>query len=90
MFGRQAQLLIDIMFGNGPVIASLPSIYALNLAQSLTLTYNQVRNKMDATFQRLKMFYDQKIHSKPFQVGDLIWLHSPIVPTGQSKKLHHP
>ena len=45
---------------------------------------------MDATFQRQKQFYDQKVHGKPFTVGDLVWLYSPVVPTGQAKKLYHP
>ena len=45
---------------------------------------------MNATFERQKQFYDQKVHGKPFQVGDLVWLHSSVVPTGQAKKFHHP
>ena len=23
-------------------------------------------------------------------MGDLVWLHSPVVPRGSSRKLHHP
>ena len=90
MFGRQARLPIDIMFGNSPVVTSSPSVYATKLQQSLTTAYDQVRNKMDATFQRQKQFYDQKVHGRPFTVGDLVWLYSPVVPTGQAKKLYHP
>ena len=90
MFGRQARVPIDIMFGNSPVVTSSPSVYATKLKQSLTAAYDQVRNKMDATFQRQKQFYYQKVHGKPFTVGDLVWLYSPVVPTGQAKKLYHP
>ena len=90
MFGRQVRLPIDIMFGNSPVVTSSPSVYATKLQQSLTTAYDQVRNKMDATFQRHKQFYDQKVHGRPFTVGDLVWLYSPVVPTGQAKKLYHP
>ena len=90
MFGRQARVPIDIMFGDSPVVTSSPSVYATKLQQSLTTAYDQVRNKMDATFQRQKQFYDQKVHGRPFTVGDLVWLYSPVVPTGQAKKLYHP
>ena len=89
MFGRQARIPIDIMFGNSPVVTSSPSVYATNLKQSMTFAYDQVRNKMNATFQRQKQFYDQKVHGRPFTVGDLVWLYSPVVPTGQAKKLYH-
>ena len=82
MFGRQARVPIDIMFGYSPVVTSSPSFYATNLKQSLTTAYDQVRHKMDATFQRQKQFYDQKVHGKPFTVGDLVWLYSPVIPTG--------
>lgn len=37
-----------------------------------------------------KAFYDQRAHRKLFNSGDLVWLNSPAVPQGQSKKLHCP
>ena len=45
---------------------------------------------MGAQLQRQKQFYDHKIHGKPYDVGDLVWLFSPAVPPSQYKKLHHP
>ena len=90
MFGRQARLPVDVMFGSSPASSSSPSSYALNLKQSLCTAYICVHDKMNATFERQKQFYDQKVHGKPFQVGDLVWLHSSVVPTGQAKKFHHP
>ena len=88
MFGRQARIPVDVMYGS-PVVESSPSTYANALRKSLTTAYNQVRVKMDAQFQRQKQFYDKKVHGKPYKVGDLVWLYSPAVPPGQSKKLHH-
>ena len=90
MFGRQARIPVDIMFGSNQSTEPSPSAYAFNLKQSLASAYNQVREKMGVTFQRQKQFYDKKIHGNPFQVGDLVWLHSTVVPTGQVKKFHHP
>ena len=54
MFGRQVRVPIDIMFGNKPVVTRSPSVYATKLQQSLITAYNQVYNKMDATFQQQK------------------------------------
>ena len=90
MFGRQAHTSVDIMFGSNQPTEPSPSAYAFNLKQSLASVYNQVRDKMDVTFQGQIQFYDKKIHGNPFQVGDLVWLHSTVVPTGQAKKFNHP
>ena len=32
----------------------------------------------------------KKVHGKPYIVGDLVWLFSSVVPSGQPRKLHHP
>ena len=37
-----------------------------------------------------KELYDRKRHGDPYQVGDLVWLHSSVVPRGYSRKLHLP
>ena len=39
---------------------------------------------------RQKEFYDQKIFGKPYKMGDLIWLHSPVPKRDSCHKLHHP
>ena len=51
MFGRQARIPVDVMFGSSPVIDTSPSIYATTLKQSLTTAYNHVRDKMKVTFE---------------------------------------
>ena len=33
---------------------------------------------------------DKKAHGQPFDPGDLVWLHSPAVPHGHSRRLHRP
>eukprot|EP00731_Ephydatia_muelleri_P006231 Em0003g479a len=40
--------------------------------------------------QRQKDLYDKRAHGKPYIIGDYVWLHSPVVPRGGSRKLHHP
>ena len=36
-----------------------------------------------------KQLYDRKVHGKPYEIGDMVWLHSPVVPRGTSRKLFH-
>ena len=92
MFGREARMPLDMMFGHpdsSPEGAS-DSEYAVQLRDRLQRAYLVVRTNFQRAFGRQKIHYDQKVHGKPLAVGDLVWLHSPVVPAGRSKKLHRP
>ena len=83
---------LDMMFGHpdsSPEGAS-DSEYAVQLRDRLQRAYLVVRTNFQRAFGRQKIHYDQKVHGKPLAVGDLVWLHSPVVPAGWSKKLHRP
>ena len=90
MFGREAKLPIDLMYGTGNNVETPITDYANQLKKSLEGAYNQARQKLGASHERRKGHYDKRIHGEPFQEGDLVWLHSKVIPQGQSKKLHHP
>ena len=90
MFGRQACIPVDVMFGSSPVANMSQSDYATTLKQSLTSAYNHVRQRMNVTFECQKPHYDKKVHGQPYNVGDFVRLYSPAVPPGQSKKLYNP
>ena len=40
--------------------------------------------------ERQKAFYDRKVYGKPYTLGDLVWLYSPVPQKGTSRKLYHP
>ena len=90
MFGRQASLPIDLMYGTGENNELSTSDYATQLKMSLDEAYRIAREKLCTSHRRQKECYDKRIHGKPFKESDLVWSHSPVVLRGQSKKLHHP
>ena len=90
MFGRQAKLPIDVAYGNPTPESDSVSQYAATMKDSLEQAYRRVREQSGNSAKRQKELYDQKVHGKAFEVGDLVWLHSPAVPRGQSRKLHCP
>ena len=47
MFGWQACIPVDVMFGSSPVADMSQSDYAMTLKQSLTTTYNHVYQRMN-------------------------------------------
>ena len=89
MFGRQVRMPIDVMYGspNMPQPTSVPQ-YVLTLREDLVAAYKRVREQMHQKLHRQKEIYDKRAHGEPYRVGDLVWLHDPVVPRGQSRKFH--
>ena len=90
MFGREARLPIDIAFGTKSPVAAKTGEYASQLKQALTEAFDRVRDSQDTVHRHQSELYNKKVHGDPFNVGDLVWLHSTVIPTGQSRKLYHP
>ena len=87
MFGREARLPIDV-FGSPPNHNSVQSTneYSKQMRQRLEDSCNRVRIHMNLQQRRQKDVYDHKTHGNPFKVNDLVWLHSPVIPKGLSRK----
>ena len=90
MFGREARLPVDLMYSSCPDEPQTPITYASLLQESLQQAYTKVRESLHTAHNGEKDHYDQYIHGKPFQPGELVWLHDMSVPLGQSRKLHCP
>ena len=90
MFGREARLPVDLMYGSCPDEPQTPITYASQLQESLQQAYATVRESLHTAHNRQKDNYDQHVHGKPLQPGDLVWLHNMSVPLGRSRKLHCP
>ena len=90
LFGRQARIPADIMYPTHQLESTTHGEFTTTLKATLEKAYELVRHKTGMKHARQREFYDRRVHGKPFEVEDRVWLHSPVVPRGQSKKLHHP
>ena len=92
MFGREARLPLDIMYGTNQTPLALPSAgeYAKQLQNHLLNSYDLVRKHIEIHYQRQTVSYDKRMHGKPYKPGDLVWLHSSVPPRGASTKLYYP
>ena len=88
MFGRKAQVPMDIVLGTIPPAAQTIPQYVAKLHTSLEAVYGYVRYQMGHQLQRHKSHYDGRFHGKLYEVGNMVWLHSPAVQRGRSRKLH--
>ena len=50
---------------------------------SLETAYQYVRSQMGHKQEKQKYRYNARTHSKAFDVGDQVWLHTPAIPRGK-------
>ena len=67
------KLPTDLMYGSNRT--TLPE-YVQKLKDGLENAYCLVRERCE----RQKSIYDAKVHGKPFDCGNLVWLYVPAVP----------
>ena len=90
MFGRKPQLPIDLSCGTASKERKYVNEYVTDLQSSFCRAYQEVRKSVSDAQEHQKQRYDQQSSSVCYEVGDLVWLHSSVVPQAQSKKLHCP
>ena len=90
LFGHQARLPVDLAYGTAPMEEMTTQEYVRNLRQTLEEAYSTVRNRTGAALERQKELYNRKVHGDEYQVGDLVWLHNPVIPKRAKRKLHCP
>ena len=76
MFGQQAKLPIDVIYGIPSPASDSVGEYAADLEKSLQEAYRNVRARMNAVTKREKERYDREAHGDMFEAGDLVWLHN--------------
>ena len=81
MFGHQAKLPLDIVYGSVPTELELHHQYAKKLKQTLGCAYSAARKHVGTAVERAKEAYNEKV------LGDLVWLNNPVVPKGVPRKL---
>ena len=91
MFGRQAHMPVDLMYGPPtPAMEKSTNQFANDLRNKLDRAYQRVREQMGHMLDHQKAHYDKRAHGEPYKEGDLVWLHSTVVPRGRARKLHRP
>ena len=90
MFGRKARLPIDIVYGTNQPQRRTVSSFVGDTSSVLENAYRHVHDTMRLKQDHQKELYDRKRHGEFYQVGDLVWLHSSVVPRGASQKFHRP
>ena len=76
MLGREIEVPLDVMTEPTPDTLPFATEYALALQQRLASAHEVARRHLGKAAERQKRNYDKRVSSKPFRVGDSVWLHN--------------
>ena len=90
LFGREMTVPADIMFGLPPQQEEQKHPqYVMDLRERLETTYDLVRRRLATASKRQKDIYDRHALLRQFAPDDLVYLLTPVVPPGRSRKFAH-
>lgn len=90
MLGREIEVPLDVITESSPDAPPLTSEYAVALQQRLASAHEVARRHLGKAAERQKRNYDKRVSSKPFRVGDSVWLHNVRRRKGRNPKLDSP
>ena len=85
--GREIEVPLDVTTEPVPDAPPLATEYALALQQRLASAHEVARRNLGKAAERQKRNYDKRVSSKPFRVGDSVWLHNISRKKGRTPKL---
>jgi len=78
--GHEVRMPIDVVMGLPPEegnMAATPHDYLDKLQNDASNEYRVAREKLRASAERRKRYYDMKVKSEQFEVGDWVYYHYP-------------
>ena len=87
MFGRSPKLPVDLMLActQPSKLRSYPQ-FVQDSHKQLTSSYTIAKQQLQAQHLRQKHMHDSSGSSEPFQIGDRVWLYTPVVNQGRTRK----
>ena len=87
LFGREMTVPADVMYGLPPQHPAFePAGYVRSLRERLEGAYDLVRRRLAQEHRRQKTTYDRGSNLRSFRVNDLVYVLTPIVQPGCSRK----
>ena len=87
-YGREACLPVDVAMGKEPSHKLGPVQYANELYQRMQAAFRFARETQGATIEKTKSYYQDQVSQGEFDEGKLVWLYTPRIKKGESRKLH--
>jgi len=89
MFARHPTLPTDVIYGAPNEIARDQRDYAMCATRKMRIAFQLARDHQEKYQTRMKENYDRHQIDFEYEIGDLVWLHTPRTKTGLKRKLGH-
>ena len=89
LFGREMRLLLDVMY-LPPEASHTRFGYPYEVGTTLADAYDRAINRLNIAHKMQNDYYDRSTYGFCFSVDDLVWLWSPVVGKGVTRKLYKP
>jgi hypothetical protein len=91
MFGREVRAPVDLIYDGRSEPTAVPEPttydnYAEELENRLHYAYGLVRDNLQEAARRSKRYYDLKVRSKKYQIGDWVYYYTPRRYVGRQQK----
>ena len=90
MHGRDAVIPLQVRYAHMDIQAWQPKDYRRQVLEGLQQVFQKVRYTNDRKRQAQESYLDECRIDSPYQVGDLVWIFTPAVRSGNVLKLSHP
>ena len=91
LYGREPRLPIDVKYLPPAADDLSTSVldYRKRVVEKVELAQNLAGENLQRAQQKMKDYYDQKTKEPVFEVGQRVWVYTPRIRKGLSKKLMH-
>jgi hypothetical protein len=86
MFGREAQTSVDLMYGEVGQKGPKQSLYGWELERRMLSAHRHMRENLQVAVERSRMNYNGKLKGQPLQVGEEVWLFTPVINPTKGRK----
>lgn len=89
LYGREPRLPLDVSLLPPSNLSKSIEFHRARIVKNIEIAHNFARANILAAQLRMKEYHDRRAIVPNYNVGDRVWVFTPRVPTGLSKKLRH-
>ena len=89
LYGREVTLPIDVSLLPPPDPSSSIAEHRARIVRNIEISQRVAKENIQRAQQKMKAYYDQNAREPKFEIGQRVWVYTPKVKPGLSKKLLH-
>ena len=86
MMGREVRMPVDIMYGSPEEVTADYDGYTADIQHRLTTAFEDVRKELRRSAERNKKYYDMKVRTHRYEIGQWVYYFNPRKRPGRQDK----